>query len=107
VEHFGITNIRGLTETGHGWMGMRKNVTYWINECGVCQKIKYQRDPYREDEVEHHLYDLDPLRSLSLDTLGPLPEDVLGNKYIILIMDNFSKFVGCTHRRAQRSRSGA
>jgi hypothetical protein len=68
--------------------------TDWISECGVCQKIKYQRDPNWEDEVEHHLYSLDPLHTLSLDTLGPLPEDELGNKYVILIMDNFNKFVG-------------
>jgi hypothetical protein len=95
VGHFGITRtLEAMTKAGHGWMGMRKDVTDWINECGVCQKIKYQRDPNWEDEVEHHLYTLDPLHTLSLDTLGPLPEDELGYKYIILIMDYFSKFVG-------------
>jgi hypothetical protein len=31
---------------------------------------------------------------LSIDTLGPLPEDNDGFKYIVVIVDNFSKFVG-------------
>ena len=40
--------------------------------------------------MDHHLYSLDPLISLSVDTLGPLKEDELGNRFIIVIMDNFS-----------------
>ena len=44
--------------------------------------------------VEHHLYSAAPLLELSINTLGPLPEDESGMRYIILIVDNFSKFVG-------------
>jgi hypothetical protein len=75
---------------------MRVDVAAWIGQCGICQKIKHRqiKNPTWQDEVDHHLYSLDPLTSLSLDTLGPLPEDELGNKYIIVIVDNFSKFVG-------------
>jgi hypothetical protein len=42
----------------------------WIGECGICQKIKYQRSPDWEDQVENHLYSLSSLTSLSVDTLG-------------------------------------
>ena len=44
--------------------------------------------------MDHLLYRLDPLISLSVDTLGPLKEDKLGNRLIIVIVDNFSKLVG-------------
>ena len=44
--------------------------------------------------MDHHLYSLDPLVSLSVDTLGPLKEDELGNRFIIVIVDNFSKLIG-------------
>ena len=47
-----------------------------------------------EDMVEHHLYSVAPLSELSIDTLGPSPEDESGMRYIILIVDNFSKFIG-------------
>jgi len=42
--------------------------------------------------VDHHLYSLDPL-TLSVDTLG-LKEDQSENRFIIVIVDNFSKLVG-------------
>jgi hypothetical protein len=43
--------------------------------------------------VEHHLYSLSPLTSLSVDTLGPLKVDKNGNSFIIVIVDNFSKLI--------------
>jgi hypothetical protein len=79
---------------GHGWRGMRKDVTNWISECAICQKIKYQRDPKWQEDMEHHLYSSKPLDSLSIDTLGPLAEDQNGNSYVVVIVDNFSKFIG-------------
>ena len=32
-----------------------------------------------EDLVDHHLYCVTPLQELSIDTLGPLPEDEFGD----------------------------
>ena len=64
-----------------------------IFECSICQKLKYQRKPNREDAVNHHLYSLDHLVSLSVDTLGLLKEDETGNRFIIVIVNNFSKLV--------------
>ena len=56
--------------------------------------IKWQRPADCEDLVDHRLYSVTPLQELSIDTLGPLPEDEFGMRYIILIVDNFSKFFG-------------
>ena len=44
--------------------------------------------------VDHHLYSVTLLQELLIDTLGSLPEDEYGMRYIILIVDNFSKLVG-------------
>jgi hypothetical protein len=33
-----------------------------------------------------------PMMELSVDSVGPLPEDENGNKFILVIIDNFSKF---------------
>ena len=44
--------------------------------------------------MHHNLYCLDPLISLSADTLGPLKEDKLRNHFIFAIVDNFLKLVG-------------
>ena len=34
-----------------------------------------------------------PWERVNIDTIGPLPEDELGNKYIIAIIDCFSRFL--------------
>ena len=73
---------------------MSANKVSMISECSICHKLKYQRELNWEDAVDHHLYCLDPLTSLSVDTLSPLKEDELGNRFIIVIVDNFSKLVG-------------
>jgi len=44
------------------------------------------------DEIEHHLYHL---ASLSVDNLGPIPEDENGFSFTVVIrviVDNFRKF---------------
>ena len=85
---------KALKLSGHNWVGMKEQLTKYISECNVCQKIKWQRPANWEDLVDHHLYSVSLLSELSVDTLGPLPEDEWGMRYIILIVDNFSKFVG-------------
>ena len=47
-----------------------------------------------EHLVDHHYYSVTLLQELSIDTQGPLPKDEFGMRYIILNVDNFSKFVG-------------
>ena len=52
------------------------------------------------------MFDMIPLISLSVDTLGPLKEDELGNRFIIVIVENFSKLVGlCPARNTRGDRS--
>jgi len=57
-----------------------------------------------KDEIEHHFYHLDSLASLSVDTLGSLPEDENGFSFIVVIVDNFSKFVGLYPARSTTSK---
>ena len=83
-----------LKFSGHNWVGMKEELKKNISECKIRQKINWQRPANWEDMVEHHLYSVAPLSELSIDTLGPLPEDESRIRYIILIVDNFSRFVG-------------
>ena len=68
---------------------MRRDVTRMISEFSICQKLKYQREPNFEDAVDYHLYILDSLTSVSVDTLGPLKEGESVNRFIISIADIF------------------
>jgi len=93
VGDFGIGNTLNAMSLGKQWQGMRKDVIKWIEECAICQKIKLREGPMWRDEIEHHLYHLDPSASLSVDTLGPLPEDENRFSFIVVNVGNFRKFV--------------
>ena len=83
---------------------MQKDVIKLIEECAIDQKIKLRTGPMWRDEIEHHLYRLDPSASLSVDTLGLLPEDENEFSFIVIIVDNFSKFVGLYPARSTTSK---
>jgi hypothetical protein len=51
VSHLGVERtLQAMSKCGHGWAGMRQEVTAWISECGICQKIKWQRPVNWEDD---------------------------------------------------------
>ena len=52
VGHYGVERtLKAMSLRGHVWDGMRRNVSKWISECSICQKIKFQRLPEWEGEV--------------------------------------------------------
>ena len=66
-----------------------KCVIKLIKECGICQKIKLRTDPMWRDKIEHHVYHLDPLVSLLVDTLSTRSEDENGFSFIVDIVGIF------------------
>jgi hypothetical protein len=94
VGHHGIVKTMAMIKGAEvHWKDMRKDVTAFIHNCAICQKIKWQKDE-SPSVSNHSLFGKYPMESLSIDTVGPLPEDAHGMKYIVVIVDNFSKFVG-------------
>jgi len=73
------------------WPECKADVKEFLKECPVCQKIKDKKKVALMDDA-HQLHGDYPMYSLSADTVGPLPEDEDGNKFIVVIVDNFSKF---------------
>jgi hypothetical protein len=70
---------------------MREHVKKFIKECPFCQKLDYKTvknftEPYITASTE-------PMDTLNIDTIGPVPEDDMKNSYILVIIDCFSRFV--------------
>jgi hypothetical protein len=93
VGHQGAERTKGAMEAaGYQWPRMQGHIESFIKECVICQKFKQgRRVPVAT--LNHHLHGNYPMESLSIDTIGPLPEDEEGRRHIIVIVDNFSKFV--------------
>ena len=68
---------------------MRRDVRNWIESCDVCLKRKGTKQKHRHSLTKWK--PSHPFWQVSLDIMGPLPESP-GNKYILLIGDQFSKW---------------
>ena len=90
--HHGVElTLDKLARQGKTWRYMREHVRKFIRECDSCQKASYNRHKVRIPKFTAGSYQ--PMERVNIDTIGPLPTDELGNKYIIAIIDCFSRFL--------------
>lgn len=69
---------------------MYQNVADYIRTCDSCQHSKKSTNPHRAPLVNMPVEDT--FVRLHMDILGPLTTSNEGYKYILLIVDSFSKF---------------
>jgi cleavage and polyadenylation specificity factor subunit 1 len=74
-----------------GWTTMRKDVTTFIRKCPCCQKMALLKQQIATRPFTTASYGLHD--QVSIDTIGPLPKSADGNKYILTIIDTFSRWV--------------
>ena len=87
--HFGMAETFDRVRERFYWPGMKKDIDEWVSSCEeCCQKKSAHRK---------HIHSLTtwkpshPFWQVALDIMGPLPESS-GNKYILLIGDQFTKW---------------
>ena len=69
----------------------KKQLEWLIQTCRYCQKLRLRKRDL--DVARASLMTKGPFDECSLDVIGPLPPDENGNKFIIVMIDNFSHFV--------------
>ena len=68
----------------------KEQVGWFVRTCRYCQKLRLRN---RQLPVARtSLMTKAPMEEVSLDAIGPLCDDGEGNKYIIVMIDNFSHF---------------
>ena len=87
--HFGIEKTYQRAQERFFWPGMKRDVNSWVQSCDKCLRRKGTPQKHRHSlkmwKPSH------PFWQVSLDVMGPLPESS-GQKYILLIGDQFSKW---------------
>ncbi|KHJ89406.1 integrase core domain protein [Oesophagostomum dentatum] len=75
------------------WNKMQKDVNDYVTSCKVCQ-IRKDPEAYRVSEPLHRFeIPTRPWQRVHSDVIGPLPLTLQGNKFIIVFVDAFSKFI--------------
>ena len=71
---------------------MEEEIIYFVKRCLICQLQKTTRiKTYSEAVIPNT--SVDPNDKISMDIFGSLPTTRTGNNYILLIQDQFTKYL--------------
>lgn len=72
------------------WLGMRADISKYVQCCTVCQRTKARRK--KPEGLMSSQWATSPMEELSVDIIGPLPSTPRGHKYLLVVIDKFTKF---------------
>ena len=90
--HTSYDRVYNLLQTRFWWWGMSTDVADWLRACDTCQRNKpgggKGRYPLVQDLASA------PMDRVAVDIMGPWKITALGNQYILVLQDYFSKWIG-------------
>lgn len=89
--HYGVkATVRRLMLADVSWPTMHQDVEQYVSNCPFCQRHRPFVPPVTLPKV---INVAEPFDEIAIDTFGPMPMDRLGNTYVILFVDVFSRYV--------------
>ncbi|GFW76233.1 retrovirus-related Pol polyprotein from transposon 412 [Trichonephila clavipes] len=87
--HFGVMKTLHRVRERFCW-GKVTDVEQWCKSCDACSARK---GPKIRSRGKLHRYNVGaPFERIAFDILGPLPRTASGNKYLLVVMDYFTKW---------------
>lgn len=87
--HFGFFKTHSRIRQKYFWPGMSQDVRSWCRACEVCRKFKGSIKS--KAPLQQHVVGA-PFDRLGVDMLGPFPTTQRGNKYVLVVVDYFTKW---------------
>src|SRR6185369_12222247 len=87
--HFGINATYEKIREKYYWKNMKRDVEEYVKSCWECQM---RGKPSGKNEL-HSIKIGEPFEVIGIDIVGPLNETEKGNKYIVVAIDYFTKWV--------------
>ncbi|POS82770.1 hypothetical protein EPUL_005785, partial [Erysiphe pulchra] len=89
--HLGVHKTLEKARERFYWPNLKEDIKDWCRNCVVCAgangPIRKKRAPMRQYNVGA------PFERIAIDVAGPFPVTENGNKFILVVMDYFSKWV--------------
>jgi hypothetical protein len=89
--HVGVMKTRSLLTPHYWWLGLSADVARAVSGCSECDRVRAAFN------AKHPTLQPLPIKGLfyrwGLDFAGPLPESSGGNRYVLVIVEHFSKTV--------------
>ena len=90
--HFGQKRTLSLLRNMYWWPGLDLQVRHEVRSCSLCDQVKsgmHHADP----AILHSLPIMGMFYRWSLDMAGPFPISRRGNRYILVMIEHFSKWI--------------
>ncbi|GFV77256.1 hypothetical protein TNCV_444861 [Trichonephila clavipes] len=88
--HFGVMKTLHRVRERFCWGKVRADVEQWCKSCDACSARK---GPKIRSRGKLHRYNVGAsFERIAFDILGPLPRTASGNKYLLVVMDYFTKW---------------
>jgi hypothetical protein len=91
--HFGRDKTIERARKSFHWFGLTRDLTLYVATCGTCKTSKKPTRTPRRGLGDYQAGSR--LERVHLDILGPFVESKKGNKYVLMITDQFTKWVSC------------
>lgn len=89
--HFGINKTLDKIRKRFYWATCKQDVEDWCRSCEICVSKK---GPPEKGKSPLQIFNVGtPFSRVQMDILGPLPTTSKGNKYLVVVVDCFTKWV--------------
>jgi hypothetical protein len=78
-----------LVRSKYFWLGMRSDVQNWVKTCSICSSFNRFVAPSSLPALAHSG---SPFSKVQLDLVGPLPITPRGNRFILCVIDCFTRY---------------
>ena len=91
--HLGITKTLAKLKRNFFWYKMRSDIETFVKSCRKCS---INKKPHRKAKAKLGTFHAGmPMERVHLDILGPFPKSHSGNVYILMLVDQFTKWLEC------------
>ena len=89
--HLGVKKVLSKLKVNFYWFRMKEYVRFWIQKCTVCGARKSPNKKFRAPLGKYIAGA--PMDRVATDITGPFPISERGYRYILVVQDQFSKWV--------------
>jgi len=91
LSHAGVEKTYGYIAAAYDMLQMKEMIKYTIRECEACQKNKVVTTATKEETIQ--LSANEPFEKLYMDICGPFRESFRKKKYVVAIIDRYSRYI--------------
>jgi hypothetical protein len=92
LGHFGKQRTLAEICRRYFWHNWTEDVKMVVKMCKQCQMVRSMGSVHSEDEEMKSIHVCELFYRITLDIAGPLLETKSGNKYILVVVDHYSKW---------------